>query len=777
MSSLINIGGLALAVGCCLVVFEMIDWATNMDSFHSKLDKLFVIEKISDVIEKISEENNEKQLWGNTPAPLSNEIKGDFPQVKNTARLTSTGVIFKQGDNVFRASVSFVDNTFYDMFDFPVKWGNFKTLPNETGIVLTQELSEILFGKVNSIGKQVRIIFESKGEKRIEEFTVHAVLNKRPFETSFYFAALLPYQKMISLGFEKNGDWSQSADVTFVEADDEKALHRIRKEKKYLDLYNAANRDNIISGFHFQPLKSMNFHASKVKNTVFNQMSPGAIILLMALGVAILLLVYFNYMNIAIASASSRLKEIGIRKVIGSSRKQIIWQFILEHLIICLIAVIVGLFLAKLVFLPWFSEIANLQLGQKLFTNYKTWIALAGLILLSALSGAAYPSVYISAFKPINIVRGSLAIGNNNKFRKALLGFQFFLTLLAISTAVALNGEMQKTKVKPWGYNPENNLVVVLNGLSGYEVLKDELENKKHIKSVTGSAQSLGNFTKQVSIDVEGKKSTVQSLNVLPGFIRQMGIKVLKGRDFHDNFKSDVTSSVVVNQAFLKQMNWTSGVGKTIEHENLKYLIIGEVKDFHYEDFNSEVGPLLITGCKPEGVKYVYVATVAGSHALPMVEKTWKKINPNLPFDYYYQDAVFNGYFTNFDSVSRVLSSTSGIMIFISMSGVFGLALLILRNKMKNISIRKVLGAGIADVSFQINKEFIYASLFAGLAGLPVSYLITQALFKQISSQSSVSVWPLILSFAILLIIISVSVVWHIIKAYTSNPSTYLKDE
>ncbi len=772
LSSFINIGGLALGVGCCLVVFEFFYWSTHLDNFHSKLDKLFVIEKIA-------EENGERQFYGNSPAALGPEIKATYPAIENMTRVSSAGVIFKQGDNVFRERVCFVDNSFFNMFDFPVKWGNTKVAADETGITLSHRLSEKLFGKENSVGKSVSILFESNGRKTEEKFTVNAVFDKFPIETSFYFSALLPYQKMISLGLSKTGDWSQNADITFLEAGDDKVITQLSENKKFVTVYNKANPENKISSFYFQPLKSMQAHAYKVKNVSFNSSKPGGMIILWVIGISILLLVYFNYMNIAIASASGRLKEIGVRKVIGSSRKQIIYQFIAEHLIICLVAVGAGLLLAKFVFIPWFSQIANMELGQNLFTNYRTWIALVGLILLSALSGAAYPAIYISAFNPVSIVRGNLVIGNNNKFRKVLLGFQFFLTLLAISTAIAFNGEREKTKAKPWGYNPENNLVVNLNNLSGYQVLKDELQNKKDIKSVTGAVQSLGNFSKQVSIEVEGKKTDVQSLNVLPGFIRQMGMKILKGRDLSNDFTSDVTSSVIVNQAFLKQMNWTSGIGKTLEYEDRKYTVVGEVTDFHYENFSSPIGPLLVTGCKPEEVNYAYVKSGDGSiaKAIPVIEKTWRSINPNLPFDYYYQDLVFNGYFTEFNNVSRVLSSSSFIMMFISMSGVFGLALLILRKKMKDVSIRKVLGAGLSDISFQINKEFIYAVLFAGLVGIPVSYWITKTLFQQISPQSNVSFWPLILSFAVLIIITAISVSWHIAKAYTTNPSTYLKDE
>src|SRR5258708_14272377 len=240
-------------------------------------------------------------------------------------------------------------------------------------------------------------------------------------ESSFYFAALVPYSKMASLGMDKTGDWNQSTDITFLEADNKTALIAVQNQsKKYLQLYNASNKDDKISAFHFQPLKSMNFHSYNVNNQRFNSTHIPGYIMLVVIAIATLLLVYFNYMNIAIASPSTRLKEIGVRKVMGSSRKQIIYQFILENIILCTIAIIVGLFLAKYVFLPWFSQIANIDLAKNLFNNYRTWVALVVLIIVSALSGAAYPSFYISAFKPVNIIKGNSKLGSNNRFRKAL---------------------------------------------------------------------------------------------------------------------------------------------------------------------------------------------------------------------------------------------------------------------------------------------------------------------------------------------------------------------
>jgi ABC-type antimicrobial peptide transport system permease subunit len=728
----------------------------------------------------ISDVNGNQQYWGNTPSPIGPMLKADFPEIKNTARVNFKNILIKQGDNVFRENVSFIDTSFYDMFDFPIKWGNKKNFADPNGIVLTNELSEKLFGRENAVGETLNIRFNHNNQEIIENFTVKGVLDKRPAETSFYFSALIPYQKMSSLGLDKTGDWSQSSDITFVETDNQTELSTKRGQyKKYLNLYNEANPDNKISSFHFQPLNGMKFHAYMVNNQRFNATRPVGLIMLLVISVSILLLVCFNYMNIAIAGASRRLKEIGIRKVMGSARKQIIFQFLVENLILCAIAVLIGLVLARFVFLPWFSQFANIELGQRLFTNYRTWLALFILIIVSALGGAAYPSFYISTFNPINILKGKNSMGSTNRFRKALLGFQFLLTFLAISTAIAFIQETKRIKARPWGYDPLNTMVINLDKNGNFNLFNSELKSNNKIKSVSASVQALGNFSKQALVKSEGRELTTQCLNVLPGFISKSGINILKGRDLSEEFKTDQSASVLVNQAFLKQMNWFTGIGKTIEYDRRKYSIVGEINDFHYENFESPVGPMLIFGCKPEEVKYIYIKTKESifANAQSGIELVWKKINSNQPFEFYYQEDVFDDYFNGFKQISQILSATSFIMIVISITGIFGLALLILGKKMKEMSVRKVLGAGIGNISFLINREFLFAIGFASLFGFPLSYWISRSLFNQISPESKVSFIPLILTFLILIIMTLMSVVWHIFKAYTLNPTSFLREE
>jgi len=773
LSSSINILGLALAVGCCLVVFEFFDWSMHMDTFHRKINNLFVVEKLANT-------NGNDQLWGDSPTPMGPMLKSDFAQVKDFTRFNYWGVLVKQGDNVFNQNIAFVDNSFYKMFDFPVKWGNKNTFTDQDGIVLTEELSEKLFGKENPTGKHITTIFNKDGVQSTVNFTVKGVFDKQPRETSFYFQAIVPRSKMAALGLDKPGDWSQQSDITFIEANDEASLAPVKNmAARYLKLYNAANPDNRMVGFNFQPLNAMNFHSYKVNNCRFNSTHIAAYIMLLVIGLATLLLVYFNYMNIAIAAASARLKEIGIRKVMGSRRQQIILQFILENLILCTVAILVGLAMAKFIFLPLFSQIANIDLTEKLFSNYRTWTTLLILIIVSALSGAAYPSVYISAFNPISIMKGNSKTGSKNRFRKALLGFQFFLTFLAISTALAFMQETKFIKSRPWGYIPENNVVVNFDKSANYEAFRDELKSAGNVVSVTGSDQTLGYYTKQLVVNIDGQKQTVNSLAALPGFATQMGIRITKGRDLNDAYKTDASDAAIVNQAFLKQMHWTTAIGKTIDYNNHKYSVVGETNDFHYDDFQTPIRPLLLTGCKTADINSVYVKTGSSlfSNAHKNVEKIWKKVNPNLPFEYHYQEAVFDGYFNGFLQVSQVLAGASIVMIIISVTGIFGLALLILGKKMKEISVRKVLGAGISNVIFLINKEFLFAIGFALLLGIPVSWWITGNLFNILAPDSTVSFLPLILAFFSLLVMTAISVSWHIYKAHTANPTQYLKDE
>ena len=773
LSSIINISGLALAAGCCLVVFVFLDWCLNQDDFHTKRNKIFVLERIET-------SNGDQQLWGNSPAPMGPMLKNEFPQIKNVTRLYSVPAVIKLGDNVFRENLSFADSGFHQMFDFPVKWGRLADLDAADAIVLTEELSEKLFGKANAVGKQVAARFSANGRESFINFTVKAVFKKQPAGASFYFSALIPSAKAASLGSNLTDDWSRLVNITFLEATAADAvLPAAAQLKKYVALYNAANKNAPVSAFHFQPLQNMNRHSYKVAESSFYAVHIVGIISLLAIAIAIMLLVCFNYMNIAIAGASGRLKEIGVRKAMGSRKSQLIFQFLFENLVTCVFGVLLGVLLAKTIFVPWFSQIAFVDLSGKFFTNIRLWIAMLVLTLIMVAGGAAYPAFYLSSLKPAGIVKGSLRPGSRNRFRKALLGIQFFLTFLGLSMALAFVQENKLSRQRSWGYEPKDNVVVALDETANYRLFASELKRSSGINAVTGSVQPLGRWSKQLRIKVDGQDEAVQSIEALPQFASQMKIPLLAGRDLSDSIETDKTAAVLVNQAFLKKMNWQSGLGKTIMYNNRKYTIVGETADFRFEEFIHKMAPLVIVGCQPEQVKFVYAKTASSlfktAHA--SVEAGWKKTFPDLPFNYYYQEAAFDGYFAGIRQASQVMTATCLIMIVVSVSGIFGLALLVLNSKMKEIAVRKVLGAGTRNISFQVVKEFLMATVIAFALGLPVSWLATQSIFEQLSPESKVGLLPLAGAFLCLITMTIFSMLWHLYKANTASPSVYLRNE
>ncbi len=772
-SATINILGLALALGCCLVVFRFLDWATNMDSLHANRNEIYVVERNA-------QNNGNEQLWGDSPMPLGEVLSNDFSGIKNMSRMNFVDGVFKEDDKIFRSQVSFVDNSFYKMFDFPVKWGNKDDFIAQDGIVLTEELSEKLYGNINSLGKTVNIRFAQEGKEFNEQFVVKGVLAKKPIEVSFYFEALIPFGRLSSIGINNIHDWKKNVDMTFLQIPDPHVVKAINSaEKKYVSQYNQVNPDTKIKSFYFQPLSSIYSHTFGVNKSRFYYTNEAALIMLAFIAVSLLALVCFNYMNISIASSSSRLKEISLRKMMGGARKQIIFQFLLENAMICVISLILGLILAQTLFLPWFSNMIGLKLDLWLDKNFRVWIALASLVIIATIGGAGYPAFYISGLKPVSIFRGKTKLGSRNVFRKVLLGFQFFLTFMAIATAISFAQQSKKSRERSWGYQPENIVIVPLEIGENPELLKSELLKNPSIEEVSSSVHPLGKWQEELSIKLNGQNQTVNALRVASDFLPLMHIRISKGRNFLLNSVEDRNQSVIVNKSFSRRMRWDNPVGQTIVYDNRTYQIVGEVEDFNYEVLFHPVEPLIIRAAAPAESRFLAAKIKTGtiSGATQIIENVWKKYHPSTPFEYYFQKDVFQLYFRGWTQVTDVLVATCLITIFISVSGIFGLASLIVYKRMKEMSIRKVLGAEITSLVFLMNKEFLMTIVVASAVGIPVSLTLIKGLLSLLSPYASPGILPFVIAPLSLVLMTILSMGWHIYKVAISSPSKNLRME
>lgn len=775
--SLINITGLALAIGCCMVVYTFVFWIFNTDDFHEHRDNIYIVEKV------VQGEDGQEELRGDSPEPLGPILAKDLPQIEATSRFTFSRGIFQYEDQVFSESINYVDPEFVDIFSFPIKWGSKEDFGEKDGIFLTETVSTKYFGTQNPVGKQVNIRFND-GEMEYEStFQVKGVFDKLPVSRTFSFNILVPYDHQLMVGRENLQDWHQATEATFVQL-----KHGIDPAKVeasfagYLNLYNADNKGWQLTDYNLQPLKTITRHTSNWGGSFFHGTHIIAIILLVVIAVAMLLLVCFNYINTAIATAASRLKEISVRKVMGSMRSQIIMQFLTENLLICFAGLVAGVLVAEFIFMPWFNQMAGgVDIRLHYIRDMRHWLFFAGLLILLVLGGGGYPAYYIARFPPVEILKDKVRISAKNRFRKILLGAQLALTFMAIFSAVAFITHTKKLKALSWGYQPEAKMVLRLQEGMSYDILKSEISSLKEVKEVSGSIQQLGTGSTDVTIKVAGEDVAVQELVVGPDYLQKMGLQLIDGRFSKIELETDQTQSIMVNEAFRQHFGWDVAVGNEVTVAETPYTIIGELADFRYEDFFRSIRPMIIRIGQEEDYNYL-TATLAAPDQVQAstkaVEGIWKKLHPSHPFNFFFQKDVFDSYFQGFEQVIQIMSAVAILTIFISTIGLFGLAMLILARKMKEMSIRKVLGATIWNLGKIINKEFFWSVLLACLIGGPLSFLGIQSILAEISPEmSNPGLLPILVAFLGLLGITSIAVVGYVYNAYVKNPIVYLRDE
>lgn len=775
LSSFINAFGLALAVGCCLVVYTFVNWFTHRDVFHENRQSIYVVERMVN-------EDGHRTLWGNTPEPLGPALKNDLSMVHDQSRFTHSGGIFKYKDRVFNEWLTFVDNSFYDIFDFPVKWGNPKQFVNSDAIVLSERASERYFGNENPIGQEVSIRFNVNGQEKTEKFTVQGVMDAFPESTSIEFNMLIPYERQKGLFVQDFSDWERHANATFLLISNPEAIQSLQGQMEgYLQQYNSRQEGWPTESLHFEPLTNMLHHAIDVNHSTFNTAHIAGLIMLLIIVGALLSLACFNYMNIAVASANTRLKEIGIRKVMGGKRRQIIVQFLSENLVLCTLSVFIGLILAQYFFLPWFNGISDFsfELSLNIANNPSLWLFIAGLIVLTALGGAGYPSFYISSFKPVTVLQNKLKFGGKNQFRKILLGLQFILSFLAIFCAIAFLAVGNEARQKPWGYDQEGIINVRLNNNENFTALKNELIKNPNITSVAGAIHNLSVRSTQLKAIADGKIHQVGGLTIGKQYVETMGLEILRGRSFSENNPTDYEQAILVNEKFCQRLGWENPLGKKIEIDSQAFLVIGEVKNFYQEAFDNELRPFVMRLAPDSTLSTMVIRTPTDqmTQTAKDIAATWKGFYPDIPFDHYFQDTVFDNYFMAFTQIGDVLTATAFLTIIISAIGLFGLALLLLSKKMKELSIRKVLGANLLELSYQINKDFLFTIIGAVLIGMPLGYFMLKAILNLLYPEANMGILPFILAIGCLLVMTLLSVARHIYMVAVSNPARHLRDE
>ncbi len=773
LSSFINVFGLALAIGCCLVVYRFIIQFYYPDSFHGKLDNIFVAERLVN-------EDGRRQLWGAIPEPLGPAIQGSSPQVVNFCRLKNYNANFKKGEQIFTEWITFADSSFCDLFDFPVKWGNENNFFARNAIVLSQDASEKYFGNDNPVGQEVHLRFNIRGEIKERMYVVQGVMEDIPDDSSFRFNILLPFSAQKGLYVENFNDWTRYSNTLFLELTSPNQVEQVQSAASpFLAQYNEANSGWPTEKLHLEPLSGMFRHSYMVNDSPFISAHIAALFMLLIIGGALLTLACFNYMNIAVASATKRLREIGVRKVMGGNRAQLVIQFLTENLVLCVFSVLLGFLLARMVFLPWFNNMSDIAMDLSFQKHPSLWIFLVGLIIITTIGAAGYPAFYLASFRPIAVLKNKIRFSSKNRFRKVLLGTQFLLSFLSIFAAIMFLNVSKEVQNRTWGYNQKGIIDIRLNYSEDYETLKNEIQQISGVERITGARTNAGVWSEKVVAEISDQEYSVMGLSVGYDYLETMEIDLINGRLFDRQKPNDLKSTIIINEQFQKRLGWEDPIDKKITIDSQSYLVIGKIKNFHHEPFDNEVKPMVIRLAKPQNFRHLIVRVpedevVSTAQAISGI---WKRHYPDSPYDHRYQDDAFNGYFNAFEQVNQVFKATAFLTIIISSIGLFGLAMLILSRKMKELSIRKVLGASLIDISYNINKEFLSTIIIASVIGIPLGYFMLDTLISLIYPEVQLGFLPFLLTFIFLIVMTLISVSRHIYVAMVSDPSRYLKDE
>ncbi|WP_456461998.1 ABC transporter permease [Reichenbachiella sp.] len=771
LSSFINVFGLSVAIGICLVVYAFMDYEFSIDQHHENKNEVFLVTYFVD-------KEGETLQYGKSPVLLAETLKLDYPQIKATCRIEDRNVVVKYENKVFHEKVRYTDPDFLTMFTFPLKWGHAQSLNDLNSIIISEEMSEKYFGDMNPVGFDLVLKFD---EQKKKTFTVTGVGQPFPKAHQIEFDFLINFE---NFGFSHPevdfNDWYKLLDATFVQVADAQDIHTISAGMNtYRDLVNDTHNDWKMVSFQFEQLATLFDHSEHISESITYNYDAAGRITLPVLGLFMLMLSCFNYINIAIVSASKRLKEIAVRKTIGASRLSTVIQFLTENVLVTLFAVVMGVFLALTTFLPWFVNLSEMPLAIDL-TDYRLWVFLIAMALVTGVVSGLYPAFYIAKFQAVSIFKGSLKFGKKNILTKVFLCVQLILVCVLITAAVVFTQNTSFQLTRDWGYNKEQVVYMQLPDPSAYEALFGAMQQNPNVVDLCGSEHHLGKQVDYPVIHTPHRKYEARRIGVSPNYFQTLGIELSEGRFFMPDHKSE-QRAVVVNQLLVQNLGLTDPIGESFKIDSLKYTIIGVVEDFHIYNFYDKIRPTFFSLADPSSYQYLSLKVRPGSEyeIYDVLRAQWATLFPETPFKGGHQTDVWGmSYFEEEAKQGDFMRAVALIAILLASLGFYGLVSLNVSGRVREFSIRKALGAGIGSVTRLVTKQYLLLITFALTIGIPISYLLIVSLLDLLYEYPMpIGTLEVGISIALLLIILFSVIGTQIKKIFEMNPVDGLKVE
>jgi ABC-type antimicrobial peptide transport system permease subunit len=773
VNSFINVFGLAMAIGVCVFAYAYARWTFSRDQFHVHKNEVHLVTFFAD-------RDGTLQQHGKTPRPLAEMVREDFTHIKKVCRVEDRNVVMKYEGNVFHERVRFTDPEFLEMLTFPLKWGKASSLKDVNSIILSEDMSIKYFGDENPVGQSVLMIFD---KNRSKEFKITGVAKEFPKSRTISFNFLINFENLRTSDPGYNfDDWKAFVNATLVQVDNPSDLKAIeRGMEKYRVMQNkAVGEDWAISSFSLEPLATLHKKSEDIRDDI-SRSSKGdyiTIYFMVAVSIFMLLLACFNYINIAIATAAKRLKEIGVRKSIGATRKTVVVQFLSENIVITFFALIVGLALGYTFFIPGFELLWDFSMDFRL--NEPTlWIYLPVILLVTSIASGIYPSLYISKFQVVSILKGSVKFGQRNPLTKVFLCLQLILSCIFITCSVLFTLNNSYLAKRPWGYNQTETLYANVPDQAAYEELNALMAQQPDVLSISGSSHHIGKSHATTVLHFPDREYEVDQLSVDATYFSTMGVQLKEGRGFEGSEGSD-RQAVVVNELLVENMAWENPVGQQLRIDSIQYEVVGVVKDFHNYSFSKQVRPIIFTVADKGDYRYLSMKVKSGSEIKTQktLQANWTKLFPEIPFEGGHQEDVWGFYYQEIGIYDLVWKVFAFIAVSLATLGLYGLIRLNVEGRTKEFSIRKVLGAGLKNIAVSITDQYALLFAIALTIGAPLGYVLGKRLIELAYAYHMPVTFPAtIIAVVVMVLVLFITVSTQVRKVVKANPVDGLKTE
>ncbi|MFL5811161.1 MAG: ABC transporter permease [Flavisolibacter sp.] len=788
--SAINILGLAIGLACFLLIALYVVDELSYDRFHKKAGQIYRV-------------NSEINFGGNElnlavcSDPMGATLKRDYPQVEDFTRLYAQGSwLFKKGTEYVReGEVIYADSNVFNVFTLPLVAGDPKTaLIEPHTMVISESAAKKYFGTTDVIGKSLET--EDKVQHKIT-----AVIKDIPHNSHFH-ADFIWSMKDADYGWGSYLSHNFYTYIVLRSGTDYKAFEKNFRQviQKYVfpqaqELMKVPSMDDFEKSgnklvYTLTPLKDIHLHSDRTAEIGVNG-NIQYVYIFGAVALFILLIACINFMNLSTARSANRAQEVGIRKVLGTQKKNLIFQFLTESTVMAIISLLLAVVIAYFV-LPVFNEISTKSLSLKTLFTGSTLLVLILLPFLVGILAGSYPAFFLSSFRPIAVLKGKLKMGSGSGYvRSGLVVFQFFISIVLITGTIIVYKQLHYIQTTQLGFNKDQLLVVNDTYALGknVEAFKNEMLQVPGVVSGTvsgflpvNSSRNDNSFYKNAVFDSKDALS-MQTWAVDYDYVKTMGMQIIKGRDFSKDFRTD-SNAVILNEAAAKVLGYSDPVGKKIytfndlqTKELSSYEIIGIVKNFHYESMHQNIGPLSLHLGSHTGNISFKVTAANVPNIIKQAQTKWKTMAPGMPFSHQFLDERFDRMYSDEQRVGKIAMIFSILTIFIACLGLFGLAAFVAEQRTKEIGIRKVLGASVSNIVGMLSKDFIRLVLIAAVIAIPIAWWAINKWLEDFVYRVNIGWWIFLVAGVLAIVIALGTISFQAIKAAIANPVKNLRNE